>query len=83
MSRPFKVRADETFEHLWQKQSGRCALCGGVMYRNRYEAPHARVWAKDRATIDHIIPISKGGRDGISNLKLDHARCNKIKGKRT
>jgi 5-methylcytosine-specific restriction endonuclease McrA len=52
------------------------------MLRNRYGAPHARVWAKQRATFDHIIPRSKGGKDTVENLQLAHARCNKIKGNR-
>ena len=52
------------------------------MLRNRFEAPHARVWAKLRATIDHIIPRSKSGADTLDNLQLAHARCNKIKGNR-
>jgi len=52
------------------------------MMRNRFEAPHARVWAKQRATLDHIIPRSKGGSDAAENLQLAHARCNKIKGNR-
>lgn len=28
------------------------------------------------ATIDHIIPLSKGGHDGLSNLQLAHEKCN-------
>lgn len=50
------------------------------MLRNRFEAPHARIWAKQRATFDHVIPRSKGGADTADNLQLAHARCNKIKG---
>jgi 5-methylcytosine-specific restriction endonuclease McrA len=50
------------------------------MLRNRFAAPHARIWAKQRATIDHIKPRSKGGVDRPDNLQLAHARCNKIKG---
>ncbi|MEL6825434.1 MAG: HNH endonuclease signature motif containing protein [Pseudomonadota bacterium] len=80
MSQPFFVRTDAAFERLWTIQEGRCALCGEPMYRNRFEATHAKVWAKYRATIDHIIPRSKGGGDEIENLQLAHARCNKIKG---
>ncbi len=80
MSQAFQVRADAVFEAMWQAQSGRCALCGGRMFRNRFEAPHARIWAKQRATLDHIIPRSKGGSDQPENLQLTHARCNKIKG---
>jgi len=53
------------------------------MLRNRFEAPHARIWAKRRATMDHIIPRSKGGPDTPENLQLAHATCNKIKGNRT
>lgn len=48
--------------------------------RNRFEAPHASVWAKKRATIDHIQPRSKGGADAELNLQLAHAICNKRRG---
>jgi len=50
------------------------------MLRNRFDAPHARIWSKHRATFDHIMPRSKGGADTAENLQLVHARCNKIKG---
>lgn len=83
MSKPYEVRRDETFQALWRAQSGRCALCGELMLRNRFEAPHARIWDKQRATIDHIVPRSKGGSDAPENLQLAHARCNKIKGNKT
>ena len=80
MSQPFKVSEGSLFQQLWQTQSGHCALCSKPMLRNRFEAAHARVWAKQRATVDHIIPRSKGGSDAPENLQLAHARCNKIKG---
>ncbi|MEL7108501.1 MAG: HNH endonuclease [Pseudomonadota bacterium] len=82
MSQSFKTPETARFETLWQQQSGLCALCGEPMLRNRFEAPHARVWAKRRATFDHIHPRSKGGLDKIENLQLAHARCNKVKGQR-
>ncbi|MBR9834336.1 MAG: HNH endonuclease [Alphaproteobacteria bacterium] len=50
------------------------------MLKNRFDAPHARIWARQRATLDHIRPKSKGGSDAEDNLQLAHARCNKLKG---
>ena len=32
--------------------------------------------------IDHILPVSKGGKHERSNLQLAHWRCNTIKGNR-
>ena len=82
MSQPFKASEAALFLRLWEAQSGRCALCSRPMLRNRFEAPHARVWAKQRATVDHIVPRSRGGTDAHDNVQLAHARCNKIKGNR-
>ena len=82
MSQPFLTPETGLFQTLWHQQSGLCALCGQPMLRNRFDAPHAQVWAKQRATFDHIMPRSKGGADTPQNLQLAHARCNKIKGNR-
>ena len=50
---------------MWAKDPY-CWICGRVMLNG------------DR-TLDHIIPISKGGGNG-PNLKLAHARCNRDRG---
>ena len=45
--------------------SGRiCPLCGKV------------VEAHEKLHLDHIIPVTQGGSDEISNLQYVHARCN-------
>lgn len=33
-----------------------------------------------RVTLDHILPISKGGKNLVSNLQLAHFQCNNMKG---
>lgn len=68
------------FDELWQKQDGRCAICGEPMPKGRFDTPHATVWKKRRPTFDHIRPRTKGGGDEAANLQLAHAACNKRKG---
>jgi 5-methylcytosine-specific restriction endonuclease McrA len=46
------------------RQSDVCALCG-KKFTNMKEI-----------TIDHIIPLSKGGQDGPLNMQLAHEKCN-------
>jgi len=47
-----------------------CYLCGREM-------------KKGDMTIDHVIPLSKGGFDGMINYKLTHELCNLEKGNMT
>ena len=52
-----------------------CALCGrAVDFDRKFPDP----WS---ATLDHIVPISKGGAPAsLDNLQLAHLQCNRIKG---
>ena len=55
-----------------------CGICGRPVDFNRlFPDP----WS---ATIDHIIPIAKGGSPAnLENLQLAHLRCNRMKSTRT
>lgn len=51
-----------------------CAICGRpVNFDKKFPDP----WS---ATLDHIIPIAKGGDPAsLENLQLAHLQCNRIK----
>ena len=69
-----KWRKPEGREHRWNramlvKRDGMvCALCG---------EPIATL---SEVTIDHIVPLSRGGTDRLDNLRLAHEACNKRRG---
>lgn len=52
--------------HVYNKNKGRCAICG-------------RFVAFDKFTIDHIIPLSKEGTNELNNLQCTCKTCNLIK----
>ncbi|MBI1339912.1 HNH endonuclease [bacterium] len=66
---------------MFERQGGRCALCGEPMPSDRWRTLHATIWRKQRPTIDHIVARSRGGGDGSHNLQLAHAVCNRRKGR--
>jgi 5-methylcytosine-specific restriction endonuclease McrA len=64
-------------EYVMRRDSGRCQLC-----RRRVDAaknvPHPRA-----PTLDHIIPLSRGGEHVRANLQLACFACNTVKGNRS
>jgi 5-methylcytosine-specific restriction endonuclease McrA len=54
-------------QELWEIQNGRCCWCGQPM-------------AADAATIEHIIPVSLGGRNKWDNKAVSHKQCNRDRG---
>ena len=74
-------KAKSTFEKarkiIYASQSV-CGICGRpVNFDKRFPDP----WSP---TLDHIIPISKGGDPAsLNNLQLAHFRCNRIKATKT
>lgn len=51
-----------------------CWLCGGEI------DPAAPVGSPVSATVDHLVPRSRGGSSEPSNLRLAHRRCNHRRG---
>lgn len=58
---------------IFTAQAGRCALCGDPMQMTQPDF-------YDYATIDHIVPLSKGGEDTARNRQLVCSACNQEKG---
>ena len=54
---------------LFKEQNGLCYLCGELLYGRFNDPP----------TIEHKIPVSRGGTNYISNIGLAHASCNSKK----
>lgn len=52
---------------MWERQQGRCFYC-------------EREVALEHAEFDHIVPVSKGGKNGQYNLVIACVACNRQKG---
>ena len=84
MVRKRTYRSDQSGRHEREYDKNRrlilsrdevCAICGQPVDRH-FKFPHPM-----SASVDHIIPVSKGGHpSAISNLQLTHLICNQIKG---
>lgn len=59
---------------LAERDGWTCWLCGGEVDPT---APTTSPW---RATIDHLVPRSRGGGTEPANLRLAHRRCNNARG---
>lgn len=54
---------------IYQRDGMVCSIC------------HLHVRRED-ASVDHVVPLSKGGPSTMDNLRLAHRRCNSSKGNR-
>ena len=59
---------------IWRDQHGLCYWCREPVLWNAPEK------SPEYATIDHLLPLSRGGRDLVSNWVVAHARCNGQRG---
>ncbi|HEV8360905.1 MAG TPA: HNH endonuclease [Candidatus Thermoplasmatota archaeon] len=67
-------------QELAEAQSFACALCGLPFDSRCFTDQRRAVPPRLRATIDHIVPRSKGGSDARENLQVAHKLCNQRKG---
>ncbi len=62
-----------TKQRLFAEFGGRCAICECAVRFTKKQAAN-------QATIDHIIPLSRGGSGEYENLQLACFECNNLKG---
>lgn len=74
------VRTDDTFRRTTVR--GREAWCGRCIFCNRKLLVALDGELMSHATLEHILPRSKGGDDSSHNLALACSRCNHEKGVR-
>lgn len=66
----------DRLQRIYDRHRGTCALCGGRTFLNVTQG-HPQ-----KATVDHIIPRSRGGTSRMENLQLACERCNREKADR-
>lgn len=59
-----------TKKNLYYRDKGKCAYCGAML-------------SLEKATVDHILPMSKGGRTRWENVTIACSECNFKKNDRT
>lgn len=66
---------------LYHRDNGVCHICGGLCDLNDYWLTEDGnfVAGEGYPSIDHVIPLSKGGKHSWENVKLAHRHCNTIK----
>lgn len=62
-----------TLIEVAKRDNNICQICGGVVDWGDIENGHIR---RMYPTIDHIVPLSKGGRHTWENVQLAHMKCN-------
>ena len=77
------VDKDITLESVFMQENGICYICGGACDYNSFVLRNGKKCVcRDYPTIEHIIPLSKGGTHSWDNVRLAHLGCNSRKGTR-
>ena len=74
------IDSDITVQEVFRRDGGRCWLCGEQCDPEDFIERDGTVICGDLyPSIDHVIPLSKGGEHSWANVKLAHRRCNYLK----
>lgn len=78
------IDRDIDIHKLFTRDKGVCHICGGLCDWNDYkDTGKGIIVGGTYPSIDHVVPISKGGLHSWSNVKLAHVICNTRKRDKT
>ena len=66
-----------TREEVLDRDGWRCGICGKRIGKT-YKHPHPR-----SASLDHVVPLARGGNHTLANAQAAHLECNLRKNART
>lgn len=74
------VDKDITLYELYRRDSGVCYICGGECdWNDKQERNGTIITGNSYPSIDHVIPLAKGGLHSWDNVRLAHRQCNSKK----
>jgi len=74
------MRSTDKIQHLFSTHNGHCVYCEQSTWIVHVPVPPDVVpTKKNRGTIEHIIPVSRGGSNRSTNLTLSCMDCNKTR----
>lgn len=72
-----------TIEKLYQRDDGICYLCGCICnWDDIKDAEGTRIAGNSYPSVEHVVPLSKGGKHTWGNVRLACRSCNSKKGNR-
>lgn len=74
------VDKDIDLERLYERDNGICYICGEVCdWKDRHVVDGYFTAGKLYPSIDHVVPLARGGKHSWDNVRLAHRICNSKK----
>lgn len=71
------IDADITLKKLYARDNGVCYLCGGECdWNDHQERDGIKICGRRYPSIDHVLPLARGGMHQWENVRLAHLGCN-------
>lgn len=76
-----RIDSDIDLNSLLRRDGYVCHICGGLCDKNDFIMKNGvKVTGNNYPSIDHVIPLAKGGLHSWDNVKVAHRICNSLKG---